>query len=113
MRRALVAATDRVPVPSRTPAAKAKMAQRIVMSAPRCPPARGGGGRRHGACALGKLGGFQAPKGTKSQRVTPSSSAYAILSAQQPCDIKRIPTPLRTLERDTHDPRRPGPDLRA
>jgi hypothetical protein len=33
MRRALVAATDRVPVPSRTPAAKAKMAQRIVMSA--------------------------------------------------------------------------------
>jgi hypothetical protein len=33
MRRALDAATDRVPVPSRTPATKAKMAQRIVRSA--------------------------------------------------------------------------------
>jgi hypothetical protein len=33
MRRALEAATDRVPVPSRTPATKAKMAQRIVRSA--------------------------------------------------------------------------------
>jgi hypothetical protein len=33
MRRALDAATDRVPVPSRTPATKAKMAQRIVKSA--------------------------------------------------------------------------------
>jgi hypothetical protein len=32
-RRALDAATDRVPVPSRTPATKAKMAQRIVRSA--------------------------------------------------------------------------------
>ena len=33
MRRALNAATDRVPAPSRTPATKAKMAQRIVRSA--------------------------------------------------------------------------------
>ena len=33
MRRALDAATDRVPAPSRTPATKAKMAQRIVRSA--------------------------------------------------------------------------------
>jgi hypothetical protein len=33
MRRALDAATDRVPVLSRTPATKAKMAQRIVLSA--------------------------------------------------------------------------------
>jgi hypothetical protein len=33
MGRALDAATDRVPVPSRTPATKAKMAQRIVLSA--------------------------------------------------------------------------------
>jgi hypothetical protein len=33
MRRGLDAATDRVPVPSRTPAIKAKMAQRIVRSA--------------------------------------------------------------------------------
>jgi hypothetical protein len=33
MRRALDAATGRVPVPSRTPATKAKMAQRIVRSA--------------------------------------------------------------------------------
>jgi|ERR1700722_10943874 hypothetical protein len=33
MRRAVDAATDRVPVPSRTPATKAKMAQRIVRSA--------------------------------------------------------------------------------
>jgi hypothetical protein len=33
MRRALDAATYRVPLPSRTPATKAKMAQRIVRSA--------------------------------------------------------------------------------
>ena len=33
MRRALDIATDHVPVPSRTPATKAKMAQRIVRSA--------------------------------------------------------------------------------
>jgi hypothetical protein len=33
MRRALDAASDRVPVRSRTPATKAKMAQRIVRSA--------------------------------------------------------------------------------
>jgi hypothetical protein len=33
MRRALDTATDRVPVLSRTPATKAKMAQRIVLSA--------------------------------------------------------------------------------
>jgi hypothetical protein len=33
MRRALDAASDRVPVPSRTPATKARMAQRIVRSA--------------------------------------------------------------------------------
>ena len=33
MRRALDTATDRVPAPSRTPATKAKMAQRIVRSA--------------------------------------------------------------------------------
>jgi hypothetical protein len=33
MRRALETASDRVPVPSRTPATKAKMAQRIVRSA--------------------------------------------------------------------------------
>jgi hypothetical protein len=33
MRRALDAASDRVPVTSRTPATKAKMAQRIVRSA--------------------------------------------------------------------------------
>ena len=33
MRRALDAATDRVPVSSRAPATKAKMAQRIVRSA--------------------------------------------------------------------------------
>jgi hypothetical protein len=33
MRRALDTATDRVPLPSRTPATKAKMAQRIVRSA--------------------------------------------------------------------------------
>jgi hypothetical protein len=33
MRRALDAATDRVPVTSRTPATRAKMAQRIVRSA--------------------------------------------------------------------------------
>lgn len=33
MRRALDTAADRVPVPSRTPATKAKMAQRIVRSA--------------------------------------------------------------------------------
>ena len=33
LRQALDAATDRVPVPSRTPATKAKMAQRIVRSA--------------------------------------------------------------------------------
>jgi hypothetical protein len=33
MRWALDAASDRVPVPSRTPATKAKMAQRIVRSA--------------------------------------------------------------------------------
>jgi hypothetical protein len=33
MRRALDAATDRVQLPSRTPATKAKMAQRIVLSA--------------------------------------------------------------------------------
>jgi hypothetical protein len=32
MRRALDVASDRVPVPSRTPATKAKMAQRIVRS---------------------------------------------------------------------------------
>ena len=57
MRRALDAATDRVPVPSRTPATKAKMAQRIVRSAhegitdPQQLVANSGG-RRHGASAL-------------------------------------------------------------
>jgi hypothetical protein len=63
MRRALDVATDRVPVPSRTPATKAKMAQRIVRSAhegitdPQT--ARGdSGGRGHGASAVGCASAF-------------------------------------------------------
>ena len=89
MRRALDAATDRVPVPSRTPATKAKMGSAHRQVGPRrhqgrAPARDGGGGRRHGARALALK--FRAPL----KRQTRNVAHFAFASSASRASLKAL-----------------------